>query len=88
VGLDLATGGAGVATQVFLPRGLQVMVRFYGPMSDQSKPLAECRAKVMRVIMTDARPGYQIGLAFASSDEAGVEQVDKLLAEIEASDAA
>ena len=83
VGLDLATGGTGVATEVFLPRGVQVLVRFYGPMDDET-PLAECRAKVMRVFMTDARPGYQLGLAFQAQDVSGTEQIDGLLQRLEA----
>lgn len=62
--VDLASGGMGVVTSVYLPRGCVADVQVLSFAEAAEEPLLEVRARVRRVVMTDRRPAYLVGLLF------------------------
>lgn len=62
--VDFSLGGIGFMTSVWLPRQCILRVQILGP-SDQNETLMDSPLRVMRVTMTDRRPAYLIGTAFA-----------------------
>lgn len=68
--VDLSTKGLGLITQVFLPRGSLVRIRLLQPgEGEASNVMVDCNAKVARVIMTDRRPGYLVGVSLVDNSE-------------------
>lgn len=80
--VDLASGGMGVVSPVYLPRGCLTDVRVMPFLTDAAEPLLEVRARVRRVVMTDRRPAYLVGLLFVEPTDAQTGQLDDLLARI------
>lgn len=62
--VDLASGGLGIVSPAFLPRGCRADVQILAFGGDDAPPVLEIQTKVRRVVMTDRRPAYLIGLLF------------------------
>jgi hypothetical protein len=65
--IDLSRGGFGVMSPIFFPRRSLVQVQIFQPGSESDETVLEGIVRVMRVTMTDARPGYLLGLAQESA---------------------
>ncbi len=77
--VDIGTGGAGLFSQIFLPRNADVDLEIYGREGQAGKVLLACRSRVQRVIMTDRRPAYLVGLAFVGHSPETVKKISDLL---------
>lgn len=76
--VDFAAGGAGFVCTAFFPRGCVIEMQI--PTSgDERQPAFLCRARVMRIQMTDRRPAYLIGTAFVDMSEEQDAAVSALL---------
>lgn len=62
--VDLASGGLGVVSPAFMPRGCRVDVQILSFGGDDAPPILEIQSRVRRVVMTDRRPAYLVGLLF------------------------
>lgn len=81
--VDVSSGGLGVIAPVFLPKQTLVHVRVRSPIDTAAEPLLEATLRVKRVVMTDRRPGYLLGLAYEADDETSRVQADRFLAMFE-----
>jgi hypothetical protein len=70
-GTDISSGGMGLQTRIFLPRGCEGTVRAFAPGSNQGgdtggepELLLEHRVKIRRVTLVGRDPVYSIGCAF------------------------
>lgn len=61
--VDVSTGGIGLMSPVFIPRKAVVTLEIFG-LDPQAAPLTTVCCRVQRVMMTDRRPAYLLGLAF------------------------
>jgi hypothetical protein len=80
--VDLSEGGIGVITTTFLPAKLRGVLRLRNPLGGGS-PLFQAAVAVRRSVMTDRRPGYQVGLAYTENDEAFRARLEAFLALID-----
>jgi hypothetical protein len=76
--IDFSSAGLGVMSQVFVPRRALLLVRVFGP-AIGAPVIVETPVCVQRVCMTDRRPAYLIGTAFADPDARAVAQINNLL---------
>jgi len=77
--VDVSAGGLGVIAPVFLPKNALVHVRVRSPLDPEAEPLLESTLRVKRVVMTDRRPGYLLGLAYEAGDEASRRRAERFL---------
>jgi hypothetical protein len=78
--VDLSGGGLGLLSHVFVPKRAILTCKLFLP---QSESLAfECEGTVTRVVMTDRRPMYLIGVTFREMSAAARDQLTKLLADL------
>lgn len=77
--MDIGLAGAGIVLANFLPRNTLVRLRVMSLNPDDRKVLLECSARVMRVVMTDRRPAYMLGLAFENFDESETDTVREFI---------
>lgn len=80
--IDIGTGGVGLFSPVFLPRNVDTDLEILSHKEDAGVLLA-CRSRVQRVIMTDRRPAYLLGLAFVGHSPETVKKIADLLAALE-----
>lgn len=80
--IDASEGGLGVLSPVFLPKRALVRVRVRHPVAEDQPPLLEATLRVQRVVMTDRRPYYLIGFAYAQADDAEGVAVERFLARL------
>ncbi|GJM18840.1 MAG: hypothetical protein DHS20C14_10530 [Phycisphaeraceae bacterium] len=76
--MDIGSAGAGFIGTVFFPRGTKVVLRIFDLGKRDDEPVLEVPGKVVRVIMTDRRPAYLIGVGFqglGAEDAAAVEEL-------------
>ena len=78
--VDISGGGLGLLTPIFLPRRVHVQCQVLLPTSDRT--VFECTGIVSRVVMTDRRPMYLIGLTFDEMTEAARQQLSTVLTEL------
>lgn len=78
--VDLSGGGLGMLTPVFVPKQALLECQILLPQS--SAPALECQARVTRVIMTDRRPMYLIGLLFEAMSDQAAQALSKMLADM------
>lgn len=74
--VDVSVGGLALLSPVFLPRRVMAIVRILG--TEAGTVMLETPAKVQRVVMTDRRPMYLVGLLVAPT-EASTIQMNQLL---------
>lgn len=79
---DVSSGGMGLMSAVFVPRGARVRVRALSPL-DHEKTLFEANGEVTRVVMTDRRPGYLIGASYTDRSPAFEERLGAFLAALD-----
>jgi hypothetical protein len=75
--VDLSGGGVGFLSPVFFPKRLLMDVQVLAP--GAAAPLLSCRGRVTRVLMTDRRPMYLVGLAFEEMEPAALTALAALL---------
>ena len=80
--IDIGTGGVGLFSPIFLPRNADADLEILSHDESRSVLLA-CRSRVQRVIMTDRRPAYLLGLAFVGHSPETVKKISDLLAALE-----
>lgn len=78
--VDLSGGGLGLLTPVFFPKRVKIICQVMLPQG--STPAFECVGVVTRVVMTDRRPMYLIGLVFVEMTDAARAQLSSLLSEL------
>jgi c-di-GMP-binding flagellar brake protein YcgR len=78
--VDISGGGLGLLTPVFIPKRVHVRCQVLLPNSDQTA--FECTGIVSRVVMTDRRPMYLIGLTFDEMSDAARGRLTALLVEL------
>jgi hypothetical protein len=77
--VDLSGGGLGLLTPVFLPKRVKIECAVLLPSSAE---VFACTGIVTRVVMTDRRPMYLIGLNFEEMSDKARGQLSELLAEL------
>ena len=82
--VDVSSGGTGLELAVFLPRGARVIVSVR---LGDGAPI-EVPSRVQRVKMVSREPRYYLGLSYAGDPEAKAGTLGKLLAGIDAGEAA
>lgn len=85
--VDASAGGLGALSEVFFPRNSLIQLRVLHPVDAEAPPLLDATMRVKRVVMTDRRPAYLLGLSFESHDEKLAQRVQSLLATLEGADA-
>jgi hypothetical protein len=76
--VDAGLGGVGLITTVFVPRLSQLRVRLYSA-GESKEIILEATGVVRRVIMTDRRPAYHLGISFHELDDKGHAQIASLM---------
>ena len=79
--VDISLAGAGFFTTVFLPRLTRIRIKLFS-VGDAPQLLLTSEATVRRCIMTDRRPAYHLGCAFADLTEEQQRQLDVILAQV------
>lgn len=80
--VDFSTGGFGFASGYFFPRGVKLEIRVQSPVPGDDRVLLSCMIRIMRVQMTDRRPAYLCGAAFADATDEVREQAEALIDEL------
>lgn len=77
--IDMSPQGLGAISEIFIPRRTAVNVRLFNT-ADVSEPFCELSAIVQRVIMTDRRPAYLLGIVFHEPDAETLAKINFLTA--------
>lgn len=80
--IDVGTGGVGLFSPIFLPRNADADLEILGH-QERGGVLLACRSRVQRVVMTDRRPAYLLGLAFVGQSPETVKKISDLLNALE-----
>jgi len=80
--LDGSRGGLGVLSPVYFPKGalLQLWIRNRAQGGDIT---LETTLRVKRIVMTDRRPAYLLGLAYADCDAESAERMTQFVVSLE-----
>lgn len=83
--VDFSSGGVGILSPVFLPRGCLLAIRLLSPGDADAADLTllEVVVRVQRVVMTDRRPAYLMGTAFEDLTAKTVTEIEALLKRME-----
>ncbi len=84
--VDVGTGGVGLFSPIFLPRHADADLEIFGKGGAEDGVLLACRSRVQRVVMTDRRPAYLVGLAFVGHSPETVKKISDLLAVFDGED--
>lgn len=68
--VDISGGGLGLVTTCFLPRGCLVWVKVLAGEDDARRTLLAVECTVNRIVMTDRRPAYLLGLGWHKPTDA------------------
>jgi hypothetical protein len=77
--IDMSTQGLGAMSEIFIPRRAAASIRLFNS-TDIGEPICEVNAVVQRIIMTDRRPAYLLGLAFQDPDPQVLSTISTLTA--------
>lgn len=82
--VDLSRGGIGFRSKVYIPKQARLIVKITDPAAGatESDTALTVLVKVMRVMMLDRTPNYEIGTAFVDPSPALKEKVLALIASI------
>ena len=81
--VDISHGGLGLMLPMFLPRGVVIDLNLMGSTEPDAKVLLNCPVLVHRVVMTDRRPAYMLGVSFASENPEVKSAVKAFILEVE-----
>lgn len=81
--VDASDGGLGLMSPVFIPKKTVVRVVARSPMDPEGPPILESFVQVRRVVMTDRRPAYFLGGAFANFNDDRRAQFERFMALLE-----
>ncbi|MFG0305214.1 MAG: PilZ domain-containing protein [Phycisphaerales bacterium JB040] len=84
--IDIAEGGVGLISPLFMPRGCRLLVEIRGLGGGAAPVLLDSPARVRRVQMIDRRPAYMIGLLFEDQSETQRMSLERLLRRITGED--
>ena len=85
--VDFSGGGIGIITSCFFPRNCRVWVKVLGGESEPQKTLLAVECVVNRVVMTDRRPAYLLGLGWYEPTDAIKAKISEVLDLLEGEDA-
>lgn len=77
--IDFSGGGVGVITNCFFPRGCRVWVKLLTSEAENPRTLFAVECTVNRVVMTDRRPAYLLGLGWHEPTDAIKEKIAEVL---------
>ncbi|MBX3356885.1 MAG: PilZ domain-containing protein [Phycisphaeraceae bacterium] len=85
--VDISSGGLGLSSNVFLPKGCHLDVRLIraddqAGGSKSARTIFETRVRIQRTAMVDKSPTYYIGTAFISDDPVEESQRRALMEQI------
>ncbi len=80
--VDFAEGGIGFVSEVFFARGLSLEFEILDPAGAQGDVMLHSSMKVQRVQMTDRRPAYLVGCAFADIDDETRQSIDDVISRL------
>ncbi len=80
--VDASDGGLGVMSPVYFPKGALVQLSFKNHMNSRDMAV-ESVFRVQRILMTDRRPGYLLGLAYADIDGESSRQMAHVVASLD-----
>jgi hypothetical protein len=81
--VDFGSGGVGISSPVFVPRRALVRLRMADPSGGSGDGgVLEADLRVQRVTMTDRRPTYLLGTAFAEPPPELVRQIEAMAARL------
>lgn len=75
--VDLSVGGAGFISPVFLPRGCDLTM-VLSPLAEGATETITVVGRIRRVVMTDRRPAYLIGVSFEGQHEQVAAWIERL----------
>jgi len=81
--IDIGTAGAGFMGTTFMPRGTRVILKIFKLGEREGDPLLEVEGTIVRVVMTDRRPAYLLGIGFDAENEETRLGVEALIARLE-----
>ncbi len=81
--IDLGTAGAGFMSTTFIPRGAKVVLRLFDLGNRDGDPILELKGTLVRVVMTDRRPAYLLGIGFDQDNTPVHEEVLNLINRVE-----
>jgi len=76
---DMSRHGLGISCVLFLPRKALIEVEIFGLAGSASAPILRASARVQRVVMTDRRPAYLLGVTFESMPPEQMERLESFL---------
>lgn len=76
---DISRHGLGIASTLFAPRKTTLDIEIFGLAGSGSGPILSASARVQRVVMTDRRPAYLLGVTFESMAPEQLERLESFL---------
>lgn len=82
--VDVSRGGFAFRTKVYLPKQARLVITITDPLAadEEFRPARSAQVKVMRVVMVDRAPTYELGTAFVGASPAQIEATSRLIAHI------
>lgn len=80
--VDVSAGGLGLISSVFVPRRTLVRIEVINGLDPSAEALLKCVGRVQRVVMTDRRPAYFLGAAFAETNHESDKALEQFMARI------
>ena len=77
--VDFSGGGIGVITTCFFPRGCRAWIKVLTGAAETEKTLMAVECTVHRVVMTDRRPAYLLGLGWFAPTEVTQSKIAEVL---------
>lgn len=85
--VDFSGGGIGIIASCFFPRNCRVWVKVLSGENDGQRTLLAVECTVNRVVMTDRRPAYLLGLGWHEPTDAIKAKISEVLDLLEGEDA-
>ena len=77
--IDIGTAGAGFMGTTFMPKGTKVTLRLFHLGKRDEDPMLEIQGTIVRVVMTDRRPAYLLGVGFDPEDTEAHQKIEELV---------